>query len=177
MTIAANEFERPYRLDTIGEAERAVEIAADEAERRALAARFGWLAIDRLEAQAKLHRAGDIVHVTGRLVADVTQSCIATGDPLPAHVDTSFVLRFVPESQAALADEIELSEQDCDTVTYAGSAIDLGEAVAETLTLALDPFPRGPDADGVLRAAGVIPEEEVEPSGPFAGLKGLLKRS
>ena len=52
-------------------------------------------------------------------------------------------------------DEIELSEDDCDTVFYTGGAIDLGEAAAETLALALDPFPRSPGAAAALREAGV----------------------
>ena len=53
-------------------------------------------------------------------------------------------------------------------------AIDLGEAAAETLLLALDPYPRAPNADAVLREAGVKPEgeEEREP-GPFAALAAL----
>ena len=50
-------------------------------------------------------------------------------------------------------------------------ATDLG-AVAETLALSLDPFPRAPDADAVLRAAGVLSEDEAV-TGPFAALKGL----
>jgi hypothetical protein len=38
------------------------------------------------------------------------------------------------------------------------------------MVLALDPFPRSPDADAILKAAGVVDETEV---GPFAILKGL----
>lgn len=175
MTDIANEFARAYRLDTLGEGTRTVAITAESDERSALAVRFGLLAIDRLEAQAALRRAGTIVHAEGRIVADVVQSCVATGDPVPAHVDTPFVLRFVPDEMKPAQDEVELSEEDCDIVAYDGGTIDLGEAVAETLALTLDPFPRSPEADAVLRAAGVISEDEVEPSGPFAALKGLMK--
>jgi uncharacterized metal-binding protein YceD (DUF177 family) len=102
----------------------------------------------------------------------VVQSCVATGESLPATLDVPFRLRFVPEDDASAAEEIELSEEDCDTLTYAGGAVDLGEAAAETLALALDPFPRGPDADAALKAAGVVGEDEAE-VGPFAALKGL----
>ncbi|MBN9990995.1 hypothetical protein JND45_16805, partial [Listeria monocytogenes] len=63
-----------------------------------------------------------------------------------------------------------------DTMPYDGAAIDLGEAAAETMALALDPFPRGPNAAAALRAAGVISEEEAKPAGALAGLKGLLAR-
>ncbi|NWN13490.1 hypothetical protein GY655_27460, partial [Escherichia coli] len=62
-------------------------------------------------------------------------------------------------------------------VFYSGGAIDLGEAAAETLALALDPYPRSPAAEAALRDAGVISEEEAtrlaEESGPFGGLAGL----
>jgi hypothetical protein len=69
-------------------------------------------------------------------------------------------------------DEIELSGDDCDLIATEGGAIDLGEAVAQTLGLSLDPFPRC-DAE---RARD---EERQwiagEDAGPFAALKGLLK--
>jgi len=42
--------------------------------------------------------------------------------------------------------------------------------VADTLALALDPFPRGPNADVALKAAGVLSEEQ---AGPFAALAAL----
>jgi len=76
----------------------------------------------------------------------------------------------VPEGAEAVGDEVELSEDDCDTVEFTGSAIDLGEAAAETLVLSLDPFPRAAGADAVLREAGVLEEGE---AGPFAALKAL----
>jgi len=170
-----NEFSRIARLDSLPDAERSIVLSADADERAALARRFGLVSIDRLEAEGATRRAGAIVHFAGRLVADVVQTCIATGDPLPAHVASDFVLRFVPEEMVATEEEeFELDEADCDTLPYDGGAIDLGEAVAETLLLALDPFPRGPDADAVLREAGVRQEGEEEPSGPFAALKGLI---
>jgi hypothetical protein len=41
------------------------------------------------------------------------------------------------------------------------------------MALALDPFPRAPDADDVLKAAGVLSEGE---AGPFAALRALKDR-
>jgi uncharacterized protein YutE (UPF0331/DUF86 family) len=63
-----------------------------------------------------------------------------------------------------------------DTVFYSGGAIDLGEAAAETLALALDPFPRSPAAAAALKEAGVLSEEEAGPFGALAGLRDKLKR-
>jgi uncharacterized metal-binding protein YceD (DUF177 family) len=171
------EFSRAYRLDGIGGEPRAVHIEANEAERAALAARFGLPSIERLEADATLRREGPRVWVEGRFSADAVQSCVATGDPIPAKVAEPFALRFDPEGDIGADDEVELNEGDLDLLTYEGGAIDLGEAVAQGFSLALDPFPRVRDADDRLRAAGVATEEEAETArqeaSPFAALKGL----
>jgi len=164
------EFSRVFRLDELGTAPRPVAIDADDKERAALASRFGLLSIERLSATAELTRDGDVVIATGNLAAEVVQACVASGDPVPASLAEDFTLRFVPPSGAPDAEEIELEEGDLDEIDYEGGAIDLGEAAAQTLALALDPFPRAPGAEERLRAAGVIGEEE---AGPFAALKAL----
>lgn len=165
------EFSRPVRIDTLGEGGRGLSIEATAAEREALAGRFGLLALDALSADAALRREGDLVLAEGRIKASVAQACVASGVAVPAMIDEAFSLRFVPEGKET-AEEIELDVEDFDTIDYAGGSIDLGEAVAETLALSLDPFPRAPEADAVLKAAGVLSEDEVV-SGPFAALKGL----
>jgi uncharacterized metal-binding protein YceD (DUF177 family) len=164
------EFSRPVRIDTLGEGGWTIKVEADAAERAALAKRFGLLALDRLTAVAELRREGDIAFAHGRISAAVVQACVASDEPVPAEIDEPFNLRFVPEAEGA--EEIELDVEEFDTIDYAGAAVDLGEAVAETLALSLDPFPRAPDADAVLKAAGVLSEDEVV-TGPFAALKGL----
>jgi len=165
------EFSRPVRIDTLGEGNRSLSIEADAAERAALAERFGLITLDALSADAALRREGDLVFVEGRIKASAAQACVASGASVPAAIDEPFSLRFVPEGEEG-GEEIELDAEDFDTIGYAGSAIDLGEAVAETLALSLDPFPRSPDADAILKAAGVLSEEEVV-TGPFAALKAL----
>jgi uncharacterized metal-binding protein YceD (DUF177 family) len=169
--MTAPEFSRPVRIDTIGEAPRPMEMVADEAERAALAARFGLLGLARLEASLTLARSGDEVAVHGRLAAAVTQACVATAEPVQAEVDAPVDILFRPQPDPAAAEEeIELSESEMDVVFLTGAELDVGEAVAETLALALDPYPRAPDADEALKAAGVKSEAE---AGPFAALAGL----
>ena len=175
---AAPEFSRPVRLDSIGEGASAMTVSADDAERAALARRFDLQAIAALDAQATLRREGEAVLVEGRLRATATQSCVATGEPVPARIDEPFALRFEPAGEGR-PEELELGEGDLDVIPYEGAAVDLGEAVAQSFALALDPFPRVADADMHLRAAGVLTEEEAEAAriaaSPFAGLKGLAK--
>jgi len=57
-----------------------------------------------------------------------------------------------------------------------GQLIDLGEAVAQSLGLALDPYPRSPNADALLKAAGVKREDEAGPFGVLASLKEKLEK-
>lgn len=174
--MTAPEFSRIHRLDQIGAGENRVSVTADGEERAALAKRFGFAAIDSLVADYAILRDTSGVVARGRLSAQVTQNCSVTGDPLPIAVKEAFAIRFLPEPDAEVPDEVELSEDECDIVFYTGSAIDLGEAAAETLLLSLDPFPRGPGAAAALKAAGVISEEEVTPLGALSGLKDLLSK-
>ena len=170
------EFSRPIRVDTLGAAPRAVAIEAEAPEREALARRFALVAIDRLSAEAAVSRAGATVVAEGRLSAAVTQSCVATGAPLEAELDEPFRIEFRPQPEPGAPDEeIELDESELDVVFYESAAIDLGEAVAETLSLSLDPWPRAPDADDALKAAGVKDESQVGSFAALAALKDKLK--
>jgi uncharacterized metal-binding protein YceD (DUF177 family) len=175
--VTPPEFSRPVRIDTLGDAPRPVAIEAGPEERAALARRFGLVEIRRLEAEAKVMRSGAELTAAGRMTAWVVQSCVASGEPVPAELDEPFQIVFRPLSSDGRPDEeMELNEAELDVVFYEGSAIDLGEAVAETLALALDPFPRAPGAAETLRAAGVKSEEEAGPFGALAGLRDKMKK-
>jgi uncharacterized metal-binding protein YceD (DUF177 family) len=168
------EFSRRVPLDSIGSAPRSVEISATPDERAALAARFGLTALDRLDATATLAAtAAAGVAVTGRMRADVVQSCVVSGESVAAQIDEPFALRFVePASSGTDTEEIELSDYDCDMIDIDSNAVDLGEAVAQTLGLALDPFPRSAAEQARDAERKWVAGEDV---GPFAGLKGLFK--
>ncbi len=168
------EFSRPERLDTIGERDRSVTFAATPEERRKLAARFAILSVDLLEAHFTIRRDTSGIVAKGHVTAKVVQACSVTDEPLTATIDEPVALRFV-DNFGAVDGEIELSDDALDTVPIDGGAVDLGEAAAETLALALDPFPRGPNAAAALRAAGVISEDEYQPVNAFSGLKAQLE--
>jgi uncharacterized metal-binding protein YceD (DUF177 family) len=171
------EFSRTIRIDALGTAPRDLSIEASAEEREALARRFGLVAIDALSADISLLRTGGVIRGNGRLEAEVIQSCVASGVPVEARLAEAFAIAFAPPPEASGRgeEEIELSEGDCDTIFYSGPEIDVGEAVAETLSLSLDPWPRAPDADESLKAAGVKNEAEVGPFAALAGLKDSLK--
>ena len=167
-----SEFSHRIALDRIGDGER-IDLVAGEDERAGVARRLGLLSLERLEAHAALAREGDRVRAKGRVRASLEQSCVASGEPVAEHVDEPFEILFVPAPRDVRTDdEIELAQEDCDTVFYEGGAIDLGAAVTDTLALAMDPYPRSAGAESALKEAGVLSEAE---AGPFAVLAKLKK--
>ena len=168
----SDRFAHQLRLDQVRDGDR-LDLSADDGERTAIAKRLDLASLERLEAHVCLERSGEIVRARGRLLAALGQSCVVTGEPVAAHVDEPFAILFVPEPEVGGPDEeIQLGEADCDTVFHDGSAIDLGTALADTLALSLDPYPRSAGADAALKEAGVLTEEQ---AGPFAVLAGLKK--
>ena len=163
------EFSRP--LDVRHVEARPHRIAADPAERAALAGRFGLVAIERLEAEARFAREGEAVVATGRLEAEIVQSCAVSGEPLAVTIAEPLALRFVP-ARAADDEELELDADARDEIEYEGHGFDFGEAVAQSLALAIDPYAEGPEADAVRARAGLLSEEG---AGPFAALAALRR--
>lgn len=146
-------------------------LTATEAECAALAKRFALVSVERLAATVTLVDDGAAVTATGLLSAAIVQSCAVSGEDLPVKIDEPFTLRFVPE-QAPLGDEIELEASALDEIPYEGETFDLGEELAQTLGLAIDPYAEGPNADRIRREAGLGDEAS---SGPFAALAALKK--
>lgn len=150
-----------------------VEVSASDKECAALAARFGLVAVRSLTATVTLKADGAIVSASGKLIADVVQSCAVSGDDLPARIAEPVNLRFVP-AQSHGAEEVELEAGDLDEIEYTGLQFDLGEALAQTMALGIDPYAEGPGADAARRKAGLLGEQA---SGPFAALAGLKTKS
>ncbi|WP_017665433.1 YceD family protein [Porphyrobacter sp. AAP82] len=151
-----------------------IEATADE--RAALALRFGLGAVEALRAEVSLEQRPRAIRATGRLTAAIQQPCAISGEDFPVAIDEAVDLRFVEEGPrpAGEAEEIELEADDCDEIAFSGEMFDLGEAVAQTLGLAIDPYAEGPDADAARKAAGIV--QEGEQLGPLADLLAGLKK-
>lgn len=149
---------------------REIALVASEAERAALAGRFGLVRIDRLEANLALTREGDGLQANGSLTAEWVQSCALSGEDLPVSASEPLTLRFVPARTGDLPDEDrEIDSSDPDEIEYEGTAIDLGEAVAQSLALAIDPFATGAGAEAARETL------RGESDGPFAALAALKR--
>ncbi|MDE1918477.1 MAG: DUF177 domain-containing protein [Sphingomonadales bacterium] len=153
-----------------------ITLTASAEEAKALAKRFDLVAVHSLAASVAVTADDTSFRVTGRLTADIVQSCAISGEDLPVIIDEPLNLRFVPASEIPAEpsdEEIEITEEDCDEIEFSGERFDLGEAVAQSLGLAIDPFAEGPEAERVRREVGLSDEGA---SGPFAALAALKKQ-
>jgi uncharacterized metal-binding protein YceD (DUF177 family) len=169
----APEFSRPIEIDQIGPEGASIEIEADPSEREALARRFGLAGLDRLAASLTVTPVSRrLFRVEGRLEGEVVQTCVVTLDPLPTRLTETFSALFGeggPGLPALLG-----AEEDDAPEPIEGGAIDLGETVAQHLSLALDPYPRKPGAE-LPEEYGAAEGEALRRESPFAAL-GSLKR-
>jgi uncharacterized metal-binding protein YceD (DUF177 family) len=141
--MTAPEFSHRVALDKLASHPQDHVLKADAAALAALAARFDLVAIGRLEATVAVSPEGRGAALSGRLLADVTQRCVVSGEPVAARVDVPLVLRFEPLD--ADVGDLELEADALDVQPVEDGLIDLGEAVAQSLFLALDPYPRADD--------------------------------
>jgi uncharacterized metal-binding protein YceD (DUF177 family) len=159
-----SELSRPIDIAKLPPGETIHEITATAAERAGLARRFSLLALDRLEARVGLQRlAGGLIRLDARLSADVVQECVVTLEPMASRIEDSFTLLY--GATADEAGEITLSGEAELVEPLAGNTIDVGEAVAQQLSLALDPFPRAPGVEAPASAAA-----EAKAESPLAAL-------
>jgi uncharacterized metal-binding protein YceD (DUF177 family) len=157
------EFSRLVELARLP-AQRRIEANAEE--RAALARRLGLLGLDRLVAEASLTRLpGDVVRLDARFEAELVQECVVTLEPVPARIAEDFAIVYSPQVEDAELVEIEAADAE----TLEGDAIDIGEAVAQQLSLALDPYPHAP---GAALPEAALTEREAA-AHPFAALAGL----
>ncbi len=149
---------------------------AEEAERAALARRFGIPEVRSLVAELAFDPDGDRVTATGKLAAELLQTCSVSGEDFPVRIDEALDLLFVPAGSldAGEDEEVELDSDGPDEIEYEGETIDAGEAVAQSLGLAIDPYAEGPKAEAVRRETGIT--DDTAPRGPLAEALAKLSK-
>jgi uncharacterized metal-binding protein YceD (DUF177 family) len=136
----------------------AVTLSAGPEERAVLARRFGLLELAALEARLRLERlsASGEIRLHGVLEADLTQACVVSLEPVPAQLREPVERRYrraEGPARAATSPKVWTPDEDEEVELVHGRTLDLGAAVAEELALALDPYPRAPDAEALLAEA------------------------
>lgn len=166
-------YRRMSRLD-VPDTGVDVFLIANEAARAQLVERFGLLALTAFRADLVVtvwRKRG--IRAQGRIQADLVQPCVVTLDPVPERIDETITMLFYPEDLSG-RQQLEvtvdpLDEEPPDALPYEG--VDLGEAVAEQLALALNPYPRVPGAKlDLTPTSDVIVEKKPN---PFEVLKNL----
>lgn len=159
-----------------------VVIVADQRQREALAAVHGLQSVESFRAEmlvAPWKRNG--VKVTGTVEADITQQCVVTLEPLPAHIEEEVEGLFLPEDSKLGRQgfegggELHIDLEGPDSPeTFAGDTIDVGALAEEFFGLGIDPYPRKADA-----GLAVEPEtaESAPPEGPLQEkLRKLMRK-
>ena len=154
MTDIKLEFSRLFDTGTVGRDPKKIVLEANKEECAALAARLDLISIESISASLRVARTGrgPVFRVKGVLVANVVQRCVASLDPLVAHVDEQVEFRYGPaggpagKSASDLDLSIEFDDQD-PPEPMTGDLIELGEPIAQFLSLALDPYPQLPNLD------------------------------
>jgi uncharacterized metal-binding protein YceD (DUF177 family) len=176
-----SEIERVVDVDRMGPSGTALEITASESERAALAKRFGFLGLPAFSARVTVdRRPGDQVVVEGRLRGKIVQACILSLDPVTQDLDDTFRIVFkqgLTEEKDPESGEALVGAQADSPEPLPGNLLDVGEIVAEQLSLAADPYPRkhGVKLEDVLpkpRKDGRHGRHEPRRH-PFAGLAAL----
>ena len=134
----------------------------------ALAARFGWVAINKLAIELTVRKvARNCWDVSGRINAEIIQSCIVTGAPVVEFIDFQIDERYVRSVDEM--DEIEVRLDGAEPLK--NGAIDIGELAVQSLGLAATAWPRvenAPDSYSV---------GDQRSDHPFAGLSALKRQN
>jgi hypothetical protein len=153
-----------------------VVIEADADARAELARLAEALSVEAMRAELEVKPWGrDGWSVAGRVVADLTQACVVTLEPVATRVDETVELKLVPPEAMARYEE-KLDEEGGIDVDPAldlpepieDGVIDIGAIVLEHFLVGVEPYPRKPGAEFDAEAAGVG-EGRAELS-PFAAL-------
>jgi uncharacterized metal-binding protein YceD (DUF177 family) len=175
MTDKSDSWSVPVIVAQIPDAGLHRDIEADRAVRDAMAEVAGLREI--LSASASLDvtpKSGGRVHVAGHVRARIGQTCVVTLEPIENDIDEPIDLIFAPPEQipqlADLVDEAADSDVEIPDPPepIVNGVIDLGRLATDALFLAIDPYPRRPDAVFEPPVVAADPEDH-----PFAALKAL----
>jgi uncharacterized metal-binding protein YceD (DUF177 family) len=170
-TNAADPWRAPVIVAQIPEIGLSWNLEADKPTRDAMAKIAGLREILSARAEFNVKPESDgRVHVAGRLVARIGQTCVVTLDPIENNIDETIDLIFAPPEQIPdRADDADEGPDAADQMEpIENGIIDLGRLATDVLYLAIDPYPRKPGAVFEPRIEAANPEDH-----PFAALKTL----
>lgn len=140
---------------------------ASDKELKSLATRFKFLDVLSLSAELKICKsARDCWDVAGQLRGVVVQACSSSGVPLRETVDFLIEERYV--RSVGNQEEVEVHIGSAEPLE--NEAINIGELLAQSLAIAVTPWPRAPEAKETYTSGEELPDH------PFAGLAALKRQ-
>ncbi len=164
---AAPKFSRLILIETIPPDGLRADLEAHTEALPPIAQRLGVPAVLALAGRLEVQRSGAEIHVEGDLSARLSRECVASLELFEERVDESFALRFAAANSSAGDIDDENAPEPLE-----GDTIDLAEILIQQLSLAMNPYPRKPDAQSLADSYG-----GAETASPFAGLRDAFAKS
>lgn len=180
------EWSHPVDIEKIESKPLTLSIEPDDEEKEALCQRLGVRAIEALRADLKFARdAGAVIHVTGRIEAELVQDCVISTEPVKSRIAEDFEAWYAdPEKTVIFAKarrernmnkanvEVPILDESEDPEPAVDGKIDAGELTTQYLSLFINPYPhaegaayKGPPEKGGRKA------QDASFKNPFAALK------
>ena len=179
------EFSFLVNCNKVQETGKTFETEASAQGCEALASRFGLLRLDRLKLKAfVLRQSTELVLLQCNFSAEFIQKCIVSLKPLKKNIDCSFERIYSSsceeyfglgsEPQGEYVQNVEDAPDPPDPIV--DGFFNLGESVAEQLSLEIDPFPRSVDVYIDEFSSSQVEQGSVKRASPFAILEQLKKK-
>ena len=182
-SIMKRDFKQNIKVAELKSGSRTFELVMSDSDLAELAERFGLNAIRSLTAIVEIQDKGPRqgVLLKGKIKADLDQHCVVSNDPVPSNIDTDLYLRLVGPEELERLDEAEafLDPEADEYDALEGDEINLGEVVAQTVSMSLDQFPRKESADIKIKPNQDVTfnEELLEKKNPFSALEKLRDKT
>lgn len=180
-TLPEAPFQHKLEVATLSRAiETQFDLQPDTTMLDRIAAYLGLEYIDALRFKGQIQpRRKEDWRISGRLTASLAQACVVSLEPVPEKIDEDLLrdltpLHLIEQTNVA---EVEIGAEDDADVFQ--DQIDIAAIALEELALALEPYPRAPDAaleTKTFTEKGIAPlrDSDVKPFAKLAELKDRL---
>ncbi|MBT5187723.1 MAG: DUF177 domain-containing protein [Kordiimonadaceae bacterium] len=180
-----NEFSHNFNLELIKKNGSKESLKASFDECAALAKRFSIVKINSLSAECHLEKllrkdVGDY-RLSVKMKSEIVQQCVISLKDVNESIEEEFSIIYMHEQQADEDSQekrtINFEVDDLDLEIIDNLNVDIGEYVAEYLSLSMSSYPRHAEVTGNELGAKILQEEDVvsekESKNPFNVLESL----
>lgn len=182
------EFNRPIDVTTIPAKGRRYKFEATDEELQALTVRYGVESLSELRAECHIKPARKgAFKLTASFDVDIVQACGISLEPVTETISGEFSLDLKQPPRPGVHQkprketEIEFDFDEEDSEILTSNLIDVGEMIAQHLSLEINPYPRSSKATGEELGQKIIQEEEFvegkDKVNPFNVLKSMKHKT